>query len=402
MTGRSRAAIVATARTPIGRAYRGAFNNTSGVELAAHAIASALSVVDLDPALVDDVVMGCALQQGSTGFNVARQALLRAKLPATVPGATIDRQCSSGLMAVAAAARQILVDGMRVTIGGGVESISLVQNEHMNGYRVRDQWLADNMPTIYMPMLQTAELVAERYAVNRERQDEMGLKSHQRAAAAHAAGIFDAEIVPMTVRTLKTDKETGESVEFEQTISADEGVRPDTTAERLAGLRTVLKPGEVTKQPSVTAGNSSQLSDGASANVVMDSEYAAALGIPALGYYCGISVTGCEPDEMGIGPVTAIPRLLKQHGLRVDDIGVWELNEAFASQAVYCRDCLGIDPEKMNVNGGAIALGHPYGMTGARAVGHALLEARRRDVQFAVVSMCVGGGMGAAGLFELA
>ena len=305
-------------------------------------------------------------------------------------------------MAVAAAARQILVDGMRVTIGGGVESISLVQYEHMNGYRVQDQWLDDNMPTIYMPMLQTAELVAERYAVNRERQDEMGLKSHQRAAAAQAAGIFDAEIVPMTVWTLKTDKETGESVEFEQTISADEGIRPDTTAKRLAGLRTVLKPGEVTKQPSVTAGNSSQLSDGASANVVMDSEYAASFGIPALGYYCGISVTGCEPDEMGIGPVMAIPRLLKQHGLRVDDIGVWELNEAFASQAVYCRDSLGIDPEKMNVNGGAIALGHPYGMTGARAVGHALLEARRREVQFAVVSMCVGGGMGAAGLFELA
>ena len=402
MTGKSRAAIVATARTPIGRAYRGAFNNTSGVELAAHAIASALSVVDLDPALVDDVILGCAMQQGSTGFNVARQALLRAKLPVTVPGATIDRQCSSGLMAVAAAARQILVDGMRVTIGGGVESISLVQNEHMNGYRARDQWLADNLPAIYLPMLHTAELVAERYAVAREHQDEMGWQSHQRAAAAQAAGIFAAEIVPMTVRTLKTDKETGESTEFEQTISADEGVRPDTTAERLAGLRTVLQPGEVTEQPSVTAGNSSQLSDGASANVVMDSEYAASLGIPALGYYRGISVTGCEPDEMGVGPVTAIPRLLKQHGLKVDDIGVWELNEAFASQAVYCRDFLGIDPEKMNVNGGAIALGHPYGMTGARAVGHALLEARRRGEQFAVVSMCVGGGMGAAGLFELA
>jgi acetyl-CoA C-acetyltransferase len=402
MTDRSRAAIVATARTPIGRAYRGAFNNTSGVELAAHAIASVLSMVDLDAALVDDVVMGCAQQQGSTGFNVARQALLRAKLPVTVPGETIDRQCSSGLMAVAAAAKQILVDGMRVTVGGGVESISLVQNEHMNTYRARDQWLVDNLPTIYLPMLHTAEVVAERYAVSRERQDEMGLRSHQRAAAAQAAGIFDAEIIPMTVTTLKTDKQTGETTEFEQTISADEGVRPDTTAQALAGLRTVLKPGEATKQPTVTAGNSSQLSDGASANIVMDSGYAASLGIPALGYYWGISVTGCEPDEMGIGPVTAIPRLLQQHGLKVDDIGVWELNEAFASQAVYCRDFLGIDPEKMNVNGGAIALGHPYGMTGARAVGHALLEARRRGEQFAVVSMCIGGGMGAAGLFELA
>jgi acetyl-CoA C-acetyltransferase len=402
MTGKSKAAIVATARTPIGRAYKGAFNNTSGVELAAHAIAHALSRVDLDPACVDDVVMGCAQQQGTTGFNVARQASLRAKLPVTVPGTTIDRQCSSGLMAVAAASRQILVDGMRVAIGGGVESISLVQNEHMNDYRTRDPWLDVNMPTIYTPMLHTAELVAERYAVSRERQDEMGLKSHQRAAAAQAAGIFDAEIVPMTVRTLKTDKATGESVEFEQTISADEGVRPDTSAEVLAGLRTVLKPGEVTERPSVTAGNSSQLSDGASANLVMDSEYAASRGIPALGYYRGIVVTGCEPDEMGIGPVTAIPRLLKQHGLRIEDIGVWELNEAFAAQAVYCRDFLGIDPEKMNVNGGAIAIGHPYGMTGARAVGHALLEARRRGEQFAVVSMCVGGGMGAAGLFEVA
>ena len=397
-----RAAIVATARTPLGRAHRGAFNDTSGVALAAHAMRSALQKVELDPELVDDVLFGCALQQGSTGFNVARQAALRAGLPVTVPGATIDRQCSSGLMAVAAAAKQVLVDGMRVTVGGGVESISLVQNEHANSHRARDEWLVEHRPSIYLPMLHTAEVVAERYGVSRQRQDAMGLASHQRAAAAQAAALFDDEIVPITVRTMRTDKESGETTFFEQTVSSDEGVRPDTTAEGLAALRTVMQPGQASREPSVTAGNSSQLSDGASANVVMDSEYAAALGITPLGYYRGMSVTGCEPDEMGIGPVVAIPRLLKQHGLQVEDIGVWELNEAFAAQAVHCRDVLDIDPDRMNVNGGAIAVGHPYGMTGARAVGHALLEARRRGEQFAVVSMCVGGGMGAAGLFEAA
>ena len=397
-----RAAIVATARTPLGRAYRGAFNDTSGVALAAHAMRSALQKVELDPELVDDVLFGCALQQGSTGFNVARQAALRAGLPVTVPGATIDRQCSSGLMAVAAAAKQVLVDGMRVTVGGGVESISLVQNEHANSHRARDEWLVEHRPSIYLPMLHTAEVVAERYGVSRQRQDAMGLASHQRAAAAQAAALFDDEIVPITVRTMRTDKESGETTFFEQTVSSDEGVRPDTTAEGLAALRTVMQPGQASREPSVTAGNSSQLSDGASANVVMDSEYAAALGITPLGYYVGMSVTGCEPDEMGIGPVVAIPRLLEQHGLQVEDIGVWELNEAFAAQAVHCRDVLDIDPDRMNVNGGAIAVGHPYGMTGARAVGHALLEARRRGEQFAVVSMCVGGGMGAAGLFEAA
>ena len=398
----SRAAIVATARTPIGRAYRGAFNNTSGVQLAGHAVAGALARIDLDPSSVDDVVLGCALQQGSIGYNVARQALLRAGLPVSVPGMTIDRQCSSGLMAVAVAAKQILVDGMRVAIGGGVESISLVQNEHMNTFRTEDPWLQDEVPSIYLPMLHTAEIVAHRYGVDRERQDEMGLRSQQRAAAAQAADVFTDEIVPIDVVTLRTDKATGEVTEFEQTVTADEGVRPETTAEGLAGLRTVLSPGEVTDNPTVTAGNASQLSDGASANVLMDSEFAAALGLSPLGYYRGVSVTGCAPEEMGIGPVAAIPQLLKQHGLTVADIGVWELNEAFAAQAVHCRDHLGIDPERMNVNGGAIAIGHPYGMTGARAVGHALLEARRRDEQFAVVSMCVGGGMGAAGLFEVA
>ena len=397
----TRAAVVATARTPIGRAYRGAFNDTSGVELAAHAIAGALRKVGIDPATVDDVIMGCALQQGTTGFNVARQAALRAGLPASVAGATVDRQCASGLMAVATAAKQILADGMRVAVGGGVDSISLVQNEHANSHRTQDPWLQEHVPALYMPMLHTAEIVAERYHVSRRAQDDMALESHSRVAAAQRAGRFDSEIVAMTATTVRTDNATGEAVMHEQIVSLDEGVRPDTTADGLARLTTVLRPGEVTQEPTVTAGNSSQLSDGASANVLMDEAYAAALGIPVLGFYRGMSVTGCDPDEMGVGPVTAVPRLLERHGLSIADIGVWELNEAFAAQAVYCRDRLGIDPERMNVNGGAIALGHPYGMTGARAVGHALLEAGRRDEQFAVVSMCVGGGMGAAALFEL-
>jgi len=398
----SRAAIIATARTPIGKAYRGAFNNTSGAELAGHAIASAVARAGIDGSLVEDVLVGCAMQEGSTGFNVARQAALRAGLPVTVPGTTIDRQCSSGLMAVAGAAKQITGDGMRVAIGGGVESISLVQTEHTNRYRAVDHWLADNLPGLYLPMLHTAEIVAARYGVSRERQDEMGAQSQQRAFAAQEAGLYADEIAPITVVTVRTDKESGETTEFEQTVSVDEGVRLGTTAERLAGLRTVLSPGDVTANPTVTAGNASQLSDGASANVLMNSDYASSLGIEPLGYYVGMMVTGCEPDEMGVGPITAIPKLLDTHGLKVDDIGVWELNEAFASQAVYCRDFLRIDPELMNINGGAIAIGHPYGMTGSRGVGHALLEARRRDVQFAVVSMCIGGGMGAAGLFEVA
>jgi acetyl-CoA C-acetyltransferase len=398
----TRAAIVATARTPIGKAHRGAFNNTSAPELAGHAIAAALAKTGLDPTLVEDVIMGAAAQQGTQSFNVARQGALRAGLPVTVPGQTIDRQCSSGLMAVATAAKQILVDSMAVTVGGGVESISLVQNEHLNKYRSRDPWIEDNHPGTYMPMLRTAELVAERYGISREAQDRMGALSQQRAARAQASGLFDDEIAPIRVTTLRTDKETGEVTEFEQLVSRDEGVRAGTTAITLAGLRTVLQPGEFTAHPTVSAGNASQLSDGASANVLMNSDYAASLGLKPLGYYCGIAVSGCEPDEMGIGPVTAIPKLLKLHGLGVEDIGLWELNEAFASQAVYCQDFLGIDPEKMNVNGGAIALGHPYGMTGSRAVGSALLEGRRRDQQFVVVSMCVGGGMGAAGLFEVA
>jgi acetyl-CoA C-acetyltransferase len=396
------AAIVSTARTPIGKAYRGAFNNTSAQELAGHAVAAALKKVNIDPTTVEDVILGCALQEGTSGLNVARQAALRAGLGIGVPGMTIDRQCSSGLMAIATAAKQIICDDMDVTVGGGVESVSLVQNQHANTFRKQDAWLTKNAPALYMSMLETAELVATRYHVTRQQQDELGLQSQQRAATAQASGIYDAEIAPMTVVKLETSRTTGETAEVEILASADEGVRPGTTADGLAALKTVLSPtGEIT-QPTVTAGNASQLSDGASACVLMEVAHAKALGIPVLGTYRGMTTTGCAPEEMGIGPVSAIPLLLERHSLKVEDIGLWELNEAFASQAIYCRDFLGIDPDRFNVNGGAIALGHPYGVTGSRLVGHALLEAHRRGEQFVVVSMCIGGGMGAAGLFEVA
>ncbi|KQS53779.1 acetyl-CoA acetyltransferase [Brevundimonas sp. Leaf363] len=396
------AVIVSTARTPIGRAYRGAFNDTQAQQLGAHAVRHAVERAGIDGAEVEDVIMGAALQQGSTGTNVARQVALAAGLPASVAGMSVDRQCASGLMAIATAAKQIVVDQQKVAIGGGLESISLVQNQHMNLYRGKDEALLKLAPHIYMSMLETAEVVAARYGISREAQDEYALQSQQRTAEAQAAGRLDAEIVPMTTTMSVADKATGQVSSKEVTLSKDEGNRPETTLEGLRSLKPVFGSGEEVQQGQfITAGNASQLSDGASACVLMEAGQAVHHGVQPLGAYRGMAVAGCEPDEMGIGPVHAVPLLLKRHGLTVDDIGIWELNEAFAVQVLYCRDKLGIPNDRLNVSGGAISIGHPYGMSGARMTGHLLIEGKRRGAKYGVVTMCIGGGMGAAGLFEI-
>jgi acetyl-CoA C-acetyltransferase len=396
------AVIVSTARTPIGRAFRGAFNETQPQALAGHAIAEAVKRAGVDPAQIDDVIIGAAIQQGAQGFNVARQSALRAGLPDTVPAMSLDRQCSSGMMAIATAAKEIIDDGMQIAIGGGVESVSFVQGDKMVRTRGDDPELMARMPSLYMTMIETAEIVADRYNVSREAQDEYALRSQQRTAAAQQAGRFDDEIVPLASVMSVTDRNTGEKSERRVTLDKDEGNRPDTNLEGLAGLKPVFKDGQRIKEGRhITAGNASQLSDGASAAVLMEEQEASRRGLSPLGIYRGIAVAGCAPDEMGIGPVFAVPKLLQQHGLKIDDIDLWELNEAFACQVVYCRDRLGIPHDKLNVNGGAISIGHPYGMSGARMVGHALIEGKRRGARYAVVTMCIGGGQGAAGLFEI-
>ncbi|WP_374469323.1 acetyl-CoA C-acyltransferase [Phenylobacterium sp.] len=397
------AVIVAAKRTPIGKAYRGAFNNTYGATLGAHAIRAAVEQARLEGGEIDDVAMGCALQQGTTGNNIARQAALRAGLPNTVSGMTIDRQCSSGLMGVATAAKYIINDGAPIAIGAGIESISLVQNDKVNRFMAGDPWLRDHVPELATSMIETAEIVAERYGVSREAQDEYALQSQQRTAQAQSEGRFDNEIVSVTT-TMKVlvNKETGETADKEITLSADEGNRPQTTIDDLKKLSPVFKGGRyVPEGKFITAGNASQLSDGAAAVVLMERKEAERRGLEALGAYRGMAVAGCGPEEMGIGPVFAIPKLLERNGLTIDDIDIWELNEAFASQVLYCRDKLGIPNEKLNVSGGSISIGHPYGMTGARCTAHLLYEGKRRGAKYGVVTMCVGGGMGAAGLFEI-
>ncbi|ANK80304.1 MAG: acetyl-CoA acetyltransferase [Rhizobiales bacterium NRL2] len=391
------AVIVSTARTPIGKAYRGAFNNTGGAEMGGHVVKHAVERAGIDGAEVEDVLMGCANPEGATGGNIARQIALRAGLPVSVPGATVNRFCSSGLQTIAMASQRIIADEADVLVAGGLESVSLVQNEHANRYRSKDEWLEKTHPGIYYSMIQTAEVVAKRYNLSREYQDEYGLQSQMRTAAAQQAGKFDDEIVPMKTTKVVVDKQTGETSEQEVTLEKDEGNRPDTNLEGLSSLAPVM--GE---DAFITAGNASQLSDGASAAVVMNAKVAEKRGLQPLGYFRGFAVAGLEPDEMGIGPIYAVPKLLERTGLKMDDIDLWELNEAFAVQVLYSRDKLGIPNEILNVNGGAISIGHPFGMSGARMVGHALIEGKRRGSKYVVCTMCIGGGQGAAGLFEVA
>jgi acetyl-CoA C-acetyltransferase len=388
------AVIVSTARTGLAKSWKGAFNMTYGATLGGHVLQAAIARAGIEAGEIEDVIMGCANPEGATGGNIARQIALRAGAPVTVPGMTVNRFCSSGLQTIATAAQRVLAGEGDIFAAGGVESISCVQQE-MNMHMYMDVWLKEHKPAIYLPMLQTAEIVAKRYGIPKERQDEYGVQSQQRAAAAQAAGRFDAEIVPMTVTMGVADRATGMLGTRQVTIAADEGIRADTTIEAVRAIRTAV-PGGV-----ITAGNASQFSDGASCTIVMSDRVAAAKGLQPLGIFRGFAVAGCEPDEMGIGPVFAVPKLLKKAGLKVEDIDLWELNEAFAVQVLYCADQLGIPMDRLNVNGGAIAVGHPYGVSGARMVGHALIEGKRRGVKYVVVTMCIGGGQGAAGLFEV-
>jgi len=395
------AVIVSAARTPIGKAYRGAYNDTDAAALSGHVVAEVVRRAGIDPALIEDLILGCASQQGNQGYNIGRLTVASAGLPQTVAGSSIDRQCGSGLMAIATAAKQIMVDGMTAVVAGGVESISLTQTKHKSSFRTRSPSVLEHMPHMWMQMIETAEIVAERYGISREAQDEFSLASQLRTAAAHAAHRFAAELTPLATRKTMTNKESGEVTYQDVTLTQDEGFRGDTTLAALQGLKPVFKDGEIIKEGKhVTAGNASQLSDGAAGMLLMDAKLAERYGLHPLGAIRGFAVAGCAPEEMGIGPVFAVPKLLARAGLKMDDIGLWELNEAFACQALYCRDTLGIDPEKLNVDGGAIAVGHPFGMTGARLAGHVLYACRLRGLKYGVVTMCIGGGQGAAALFE--